>query len=268
MNTITVIAVNYNNFSYTEAMCTSLATQVGLGKDFDIQCIIVDNSTDKADSAKLAQYCENADWIRMVSCPDNPGYFGGLNRGLSEAGESAYVIIGNNDLEFFPDFCAKLMNKVYESNQLVICPDVVTADGIHQNPHVLNRTNWLRRFKFDLYFSHYLVALSLVYISKYNKKYVQKRMVVDTACEISMGVGACYILSSNFLKRIKSLYFPWFLYGEEACLAWQVRDVGGIIWYDPELVVRHAESASCSKLPSRVAYEFGREAYWGYRHLL
>jgi GT2 family glycosyltransferase len=112
------------------------------------------------------------------------------------------------------------------------------------------------------------MALLLTYISKYNKKYVQKRVVIDSGCEISMGVGACYVLTSSFIEKIGNLYFPWFLYGEEACLAWQVRDAGGIIWYDPDLIVSHAESASCSKLPSRLAYDFGRESYWGYRHLL
>jgi len=83
-----------------------------------------------------------------------------------------------------------------------------------------------------------------------------------------MGVGACYVLMPGFLATSKRLFFPAFLYGEEACLAWQVRDAGGITWYDPSLKVDHAESAACSKLPSRTAYEYGREAYWRYRHLL
>ena len=83
-----------------------------------------------------------------------------------------------------------------------------------------------------------------------------------------MGVGACYVLLPAFFEKCGDLFFPWFLFGEEACLAWQVRDAGGVTWYDPKLRVDHAESASCSKLPGRVAYEHAREAYWGYRSLL
>ena len=86
--------------------------------------------------------------------------------------------------------------------------------------------------------------------------------------EISMGVGACYVLRPAFFDKCKDLYFPWFLFGEEACLAWQVREAGGVTWYDPTLRIDHAESASCSKLPGHVAYEHAREAYWGYRSFL
>lgn len=269
MDVIYFVVVNFNNFSYTEKLCRSLIQQNGKDTCFRIECIVVDNSNDKKDSNKLNDYCNNFDWIKVVTCPDNPGYFGGLNRGLLEVKESRYVVIGNNDLEFQPDFCAKLMSNSYKSSHFVICPDVVTIDGVHQNPHVLKRTNWLRRLKFDLYFSHYLIAILLTSISKLSKRRDNTNSkLIDAACEISMGVGACYVLTTAFLDKINSLFFPGFLYGEEACLAWQVRDVGGVIWFDPDLVVKHAESVSCSLLPSRVAYEFGREAYWGYRHLL
>lgn len=268
MSIINFVCVNFNNSTYTEKLCKSLDAQLGRGFEFSIRCIVVDNSTDNQDADKLMRYCGAIDWVVYIRSPVNVGYFGGLNRGLIETKGSKYVVIGNNDLEFQPDFCSKLVNKIYKHNQLVICPDIITPDGVHQNPHVLKRTNWWRRFKFDMYFAHYSMAVILSYISGLYKERVNTRKTTDTACEISMGAGACYILTRRFLDKIDSLYFPWFLYGEEACLSWQVRESGGIMWFDPELVVKHAEKATCSKLPSRVAYGFGREAYWQYRSLL
>jgi len=267
-NVISFVVVNYNNSSYTKALCESLSKQDGFGVYFNVKCLVIDNSNDKEDSKKLSDYCENIKWIEIMTCPDNPGYFGGLNRGLLGVKDSKYVVVGNNDLEFNADFCNKLISKTYKPNQLVICPDVITSDGVHQNPHVLKRTNWLRRLKFDLYFSNYWVATFLSRTANllHNRETINNNF--KNASEISMGVGACYILSSYFFENYKQLFFPWFLYGEEACLAWQVRDAGGVIWYDPDLVVTHAENVSCSLLPSRAAYNFGRDAYWGYRHLL
>jgi hypothetical protein len=151
---------------------------------------------------------------------------------------------------------------------LVVCPDLCTVDGVHQNPHVLHRTGWLRRLKFDIYFSHYLSSIPASWLARQLPRRRRRRNSPGSAGVINMGVGACYVLLPRFLKAAKRLFFPGFLYGEEACLAWQVRDAGGITWYDPSLKVNHAESAACSKLPSRKAYEYGRESYWRYRHLL
>lgn len=80
-----------------------------------------------------------------------------------------------------------------------------------------------------------------------------------------MGIGACYVLLPAFLKKYKSLVFPHFLYGEEAYLSRQVHERGGLLFYDPDLVVLHKESATLSKLPKRTTYEFGRDGYWHYR---
>lgn len=83
-----------------------------------------------------------------------------------------------------------------------------------------------------------------------------------------MGVGACYILTTEFFKKFKKLDYPHFLYAEEAYLTNQIHTAGGIHWFDPDLRVHHAESASLSKIPKRTAYEFGKSSYWGCRHFL
>ena len=206
----------------------------------------------------------------VVRSEVNVGYFGGLNLGLAAVprAENDLVVIGNNDLEFDADFSQRLDAQRYRPDVMVVCPDVVTADGVHQNPHVLHRTDWRRRLKFDVYFSHYLLSMPLRWFAQRLPGRAGRGSTPGQTGEISMGVGAVYVLLPAFLQKVTRLFFPAFLYGEEACLAWQVRDAGGIVWYDPTLRVSHAESAACSKLPSRTAYEYGREAYWLYRPLL
>lgn len=269
MKHLCFIAVNFNNHGYSIALARSLARQRGLGEAFSVTLLVVDNSTDPADAQGLGAGLGQFAWAQVLTTHANLGYFGGLNAGLKAMPPGQdLVIIGNNDLEFDDDFCLTLIGNRYEPMVQVVCPDVVTKDGVHQNPHVLERTDWVRRTKFDLYFSHYLVGCLLSAISNRIVKKVQAPRGPGVAREICMGVGACYVLLPEFLRHSQSLFFDWFLYGEEACLSWQVRSTGGITWYDPSLRVRHAESASCSKLPGRVAYEMGREAYWGYRSRL
>ena len=82
---------------------------------------------------------------------------------------------------------------------------------------------------------------------------------------IHMGIGACYILPSVYFDFIKRLDYPFFLYGEEAFFSQQIHTAGGTLFYDSSLSVLHAESATLSKLPSRMTYEYARQGYPTYK---
>jgi GT2 family glycosyltransferase len=83
-----------------------------------------------------------------------------------------------------------------------------------------------------------------------------------------MGVGACYVLTPEFFRQFKTLRYFFFLYGEEAYIADQIHSAGGLLLFDPDLRVDHAESAALSKVPNRTAYEYARKGYPDYRRLL
>lgn len=264
------ICVNFNGALFTRAWLASVFAQREAAPEVQIKAVIVDNASSTAEYGELQAFCEGHEAVQVVRSDTNVGYFGGLNLGLEAitAAPQDYLVIGNNDLVFAPDFTATLLKTRYRPEVMVVCPDLKTADGVHQNPHVPDRTSWFRRLQFDVYFSHYVVGLPGRWLARRFPKSRPRGTSHGVPREICMGVGACYVLLPGFLTRIPSLYFPAFLYGEEACLSWQVRSAGGIEWYDPALKVEHAESAACSKLPSRTAYEYGREAYWRYRQLL
>ena len=244
--------------------------QRGLDINFTICCSIVDNSTDEQDSRNIQIFSSQYDWIDHVIAPSNLGYFGGLNCGLNrvENDEYDFLVICNNDLKVDSEFCIRLFGRKYAANIFAVCPDVVTADGLHQNPHSLNKIGWIRRFQFDLYFSHYYVARLMSMILRVVRPVKVSPPQPVAGCEIHMGIGAIYVLTSEFLKRFRKLNFPHFLYGEEAYFSDQIHAAGGVLWFDPELRVRHAESASLSKVPKRTAYEFARSGYSSYRKML
>lgn len=267
---IAFVCVNYRNSAFTLDFCESLIGQRGLGSFFEMICVVVDNSFESEDSSRLCQSLLKFDWVKYVAPERNLGYFGGLNFGLDNLSlnEANCVVLCNNDLQFDESFCQVLCSRKYASDIYAICPDVVTPDGFHQNPHIKKRISWWRRKQFDLYYFHYFVACMLMAFLKIVRPAKRNSVAPLVEQEIHMGIGACYVLTREFLNVFKRLEYPKFLYGEEAYFSNQIHLAGGILWFDPALLVHHAESATLSKIPKRKAYEFAREGYSGYRGML
>lgn len=270
MYRIAFVCVDYNGWEHTRKFCESLAQQNGRGRDFELACVIVDNSGQAQPDAELRDIVQSHEGAVCLSPAKNIGYFGGLNFGLKSLtlDQWDFVLICNNDLEFDADFCARLISNSYSERTFAICPDVVTRDGLHQNPHVLTRMGTLRKLRFDVYFSHYWMARLLIGVLQLVRPKKSSPPQPAAACELHMGIGACYVLTRAFLDRFDSLRYPHFLYGEEAFFSDQIHEAGGVLWFDPTLVVHHAESAATSKMPKRVTYEFARESYSDYRNML
>jgi GT2 family glycosyltransferase len=270
MNKIAIVCVNYESYDYTIKMCKSLKWQKGIHDLFELEVFVVDNS--KNVSNTLIEYCRNEPMIRYLRSEKNNGYFAGLNEGLSsiDVTKYEYVCIGNNDLEFKDDFFLHLTGLSVKGEVYSLCPDIVTSDGVHQNPHVKTKISLAGKFKLDLYYSNWYVAVFLLKIKSlfdifFKIKY-QKAM--SESCEIHMGIGALYILTKSFFLENKELHFPFFLYGEEAFFSNQIHTTGGLLIYEPSLVVNHAESATLSKVPSKIRYLYAKESYSTYRGML
>lgn len=267
---IAFICVNFNNFSYTKKLCDSLVRQSGRDSQFSIDCIVVDNSTDEEDSLALSEFAEKHSWIKCLHASKNLGYFGGLNHGLQNAALDiySYVVIGNNDLTYEASFCQELCRANYGRNVYAVCPDVITKDGVHQNPHVMKKMGRWWRLQLDIYFLHYYFAWLLLAILRVIRPVKSSPPQPASQCEIHMGIGACYVLTRAFFAKFKSLNYPHFLYGEEAYFSDQIHSSSGVLLFDPVLRVHHAESATLSKMPRRMAYEFARVGYPSYRKML
>ncbi len=272
LQNIMFICVNYNNSRYTEKFIKSLLQQNNINPRFKISMLVVDNSTDLSEIQLLKNLCElNSEFVKLIIAEENLGYFGGLNYGLSQINHLDYdfIIIGNNDLEFKDDFCCNLLDKKINLDVLALVPEVITSDGVQQNPHVLKPISWVKRFEYDIFYLHWYVAEFLFFI-KYNIfKQTRKHPLIKYSPQpIHMGIGAIYILTKNFFKFYSQLDFPLFLYGEEAFFSHQIHKVNGVIMFEPDLVVYHAESAATSKLAKRKVYEYSKKGYPLYRKYL
>jgi GT2 family glycosyltransferase len=265
------ITVVYNNYPDTEEFCRSLQIQ-DRSTQFDLHCVIVDNSTDSAVSARLLSLTAAYDFVSIFKPEENTGYFGGLNYALEryDCSKCSCVVVCNNDLEFSADFCKTFIDMSFSDDTFVVCPNVVTLDGFHQNPHALRPLSRIARARLDLYFSHYYVAVLLKSVKRVIRFIVPYRLGshrVNPSSFVHLGIGACYLLLPQFFARFSKLHYPFFLYGEEAFLSAQVHQGGGRLFYCSTLNLLHKESATLSKIPARVGYEYARSGYRTYRRL-
>lgn len=261
---VAFICVNYNNSKVTIEYILNV---IEIKQNFDVKIIIVDNASHETDILELEKFIIdlNNNDIVLIKSIENLGYFRGLNLGINyiDKVEYDYVVIGNNDLIFESNFINQLSIKNFNNNVFVISPNIIRIDGVHQNPHIVNKFNLIQRLYRKLYFSNYYIG-NLIYLF-YNRirSYIVKEDRLDNDKEqiILMGYGACYILTKYFFVNFNELDAPLFLMGEEGVLANQVIGANGITLYCPDLIVNHHDHTSIGKLPSRWLFELNRIAY-------
>jgi GT2 family glycosyltransferase len=262
------VCTNYNNAAYTVEAVRSLAADAA----HEYHIVVVDNASAPADLETLQRLaCEHPN-VDLVLNGSNVGYFGGLNVGLKRLREThpalEFMVVGNNDLVFpagFGDSVARLRPVLLA--HAVTCPDIVTADGQHQNPHVIRGISRLRKLVYRAYFANYYLALAIRRLARLTASTTARSDVQRHAMggNIYAGHGACYILGPVFFQHFPGLPARTFLMGEEMFLARQLQEAGLAPYYEPSIKVLHRYHATVGKIPSRRMWELSREAYRIYR---
>ena len=256
---VAFICVNYNNSKYTLDYISSL----NKSSIHEFEIIVVDNNSSEIDLVKLLKSKLN---FKLIKSKTNLGYFKGLNLGLDSIenkDEYDYTVIGNNDLTFENNFLNKLESLELSDDILAIAPNIITLDGVHQNPHVLKRFSKLVKFFHHAYFSNYFIGQLIFKLSDFykSKKRIRDRKGNNTSKEIFMGYGACYILTPAFFKHYNCLDAPVFLMGEEAIFSNQIHKAKGKVYYFPELKLTHKDHASIGRMPSKTLYTISQKSF-------
>lgn len=263
------VFTNFNNSQVTREAIHSISLNDYWDDSF---IVIVDNKSDENDIELLKGIQLDFPNIRLILNNENSGYFRGLNFGIKYLRDNHkninYIIIGNNDLVFPPDFIKSIYaNRAIFEIYPVVSPDLVTLDGIHQNPHAIKKISKLRKLIYDLYFSSYRLALIISIIAKTTKKITGRKdgTQYGVAQTIYMGHGACYILGPEFFKHYDQLWAPTFLMGEEFFLSKQIESKNFKIFYEPSIIVNHQCHATMDKMPRKKLWEIAKKSHKTYR---
>ena len=270
------VCTNYNNSSLTRAAVASLCTGT---KPDDVRVVVVDNESQESDVASLRDVAGEFAGVDLVLNPRNVGYFAGLNIGIRRMREMhpdvTHIVVGNNDLVFPPDFIERVRSHrdVFE-RWAVVAPDLVTLDGVHQNPHVLYPLGRIRKLIWDAYYLSYGMAAVVKQLARIARPLtVRKENVPGTDLykrpgPIEQGYGACYLLGPCFFRHFGRLFAPTFMMQEEFFLYEQLRSIGQLTYYDPRFVVGHHGHATVDQMPSRSRWKISRDAHRVYKNYL
>jgi GT2 family glycosyltransferase len=263
------VFTNFNNADYTIKAIQSLQEDPNREKFY---IVVVDNNSEENDTEILKSFAENNLNVEIIYSAVNVGYFKGLNIGIkyikNNFADVQCLVVGNNDVLFPKNF----YNSIFENKELilkypVISPDIITSDGFHQNPHVIEKVSKIRELFYDLYHSNYTIAKLVIKLAKLTHKVTRRKDEdrYEVSGEIYQGYGACYILTPKFFDLFEELYSPTFLMYEEYFLSKQLSDKSYKVFYEPSIVVTHLMHASTDKLPGKLKWEFSKQSHMEYR---
>lgn len=263
------IFTNYFSCEHSEKVIKSLSQLETFQQHL---IIIVDNNSDEKNKQILTQLALDYSNVKIIFNNDNIGYFRGLNIGINFLKENyqdiEVLIIGNNDLVFPKNFYEQLSNKRYLLDTIpVISPNIITADGEHQNPHVIAKISFFREVMYDLYYSNFFIAKLIKQIAHVTKRFTDRsdEEQFDKAQFIYQGHGSCYILGPTFFEHFKELFSPTFLMSEEFFLSYQLNTKKFQIFYEPSIEIQHSWHSSINNLPKKKMWQIARDAHRVYR---
>jgi GT2 family glycosyltransferase len=262
------VCTNYRNSAYTQEAVRSLLKN----DTHQHRVVVVDNNSDSEDVEALKNLASEFQHVELILNKENVGYFRGLNLGIRHLRSSQpdidIMVIGNNDLVFPADFADSLERNLSTfEKHAVVSPDIVTLDGVHQNPHVISNIGKFREFIYDLYYANYYLALTIQQLAKLSRAFTDRpdETLHDVAQEIYQGYGACYLLGPLFFHYFEELWAPTFVLHEEYFLSKQLSDKSMRVYYEPSIQVLHHCRGAMGKITSKRAWELGRSAHKVYR---
>lgn len=212
MSVFNFICVNYNGASFTKTLLESLESMVVPPGDL-IVLVIVDNDSADADRIALRLLKSDKVDVKIIESSKNIGYFPAMNLGIDyvRKNNQGLIIVGNNDLKYRFDFVEKLSGLTLNDDILVVSPDVVTVDGVHQNPLSTKKLTKMQLLVEDLYYSNYYVSRFLINAKKLffrligSKKIIPANQYIENEMIINRGIGACYFLTESFFNHFDRL---------------------------------------------------------------
>lgn len=262
------VCTNYDNSADTREAVRSLLRN---GRD-EYRIAVVDNHSDSKNVEVLKSIASEFQQAEVILNKENLGYFKGLNLGIRHLRDSNpdihLMVVGNNDLVFPTDFgeCVR-RNQATFKKYPVVSPDIVTLDGVHQNPHVISKIGKFREFMYNLYYANYYAAIAIRQLARLTRNFADRSDETqhEVAQEIYQGYGACYLLGPVFFRHFEELWAPSFLMHEEYFLSKQLSDKGFSVFYEPSIKVQHRCHGAMATITSRKAWEAARAAQKVYR---
>lgn len=236
---VSLITINYNQAQVTCDMLAS--TRVLTYPAFEV--IVVDNGS-RDDPRPLIEQ-GNYPNVTVIMSPENLGFSGGNNLGISHA-KGEYLFLLNNDTIVTPDLITNLLGPFLKNPSVgVTCPKI----RFYDQPGILQYAGYhpLSRFTGRTW----AVGLMEEDKGQYNQ-----------GGPTFFAHGAAMMVSRKVLEAAGSLDDSFFLYYEELDWSARIRKAGFVIYYEPSALIYHRESMSVGKQSALKVYYHIRNRLW------
>lgn len=236
---ISLITVNYNQAVVT---CDMLESTRSLTYP-RYEIIVVDNGSKEDPTERIRQ--GNYPNVTVVVSPDNLGFSGGNNLGISHA-QGDYYFLLNNDTFVTPNLLELLLEPFRKDPSVgVTCPKI----RFHDQPTIIQYAGYrpLNEYTGQTW------AVGLMEPDQGQH---------DQSGPTYFAHGAAMMVSRTVLERAGTLDDSFFLYYEELDWSARIRRAGFQIYYQAAALIYHRESMSVGKANAMKVYYHTRNRLW------
>ncbi|MDE5640465.1 MAG: glycosyltransferase family 2 protein [Bifidobacterium castoris] len=230
----------------------------------DYHVVVVDNNSANGSYERLRERYAGAGDVTLLHNAANEGFARGNNKGYEYCCTQLgcdYIVTLNNDVVLADDGLMRWAVADYTATGCaVIGPDIISGkDGDHQNPMsaVVDSPQQIHALRKHIRRNMLLLRTHLYGVFKQLKGDAGCGRTPDNAASFAREHaaqrpcvpvklhGSCLIFTPAFLKAFTEPFDPGtFLYMEEDILVLRCRRQGLTLYYDPRIVVHHAEDVS------------------------
>lgn len=253
---ITYVVLHYLATQDTLECVNSILNNVK-SKAHETYIVVIDNGSLDNSYACLKEAFKEYPEVALIKSDENLGFARGNNLGYQYAKykiKADFIVLLNNDTIISQqNFSDVIVRKYDEKQYSVLGPDIITADGLHQNPG--RKQSWsfkeLRIYRLKkqvrilLSYLHLDAAISRM-IGRVKEVYRTETLKGDV--ENTILHGACLIFSPLYVKQFEGLHEETFLYMEEDILKLYADFYGFLMLYSSELQIFHKEDIATNMI--------------------
>ncbi len=219
---VSIIVVSHNDEADLPLSIESALAQRGV----ETETAVVDSASSDASREIVRGFAPK---VRLIALPANVGFAAAMNAGIA-ATSGQYVLALNPDCRLEPDFCAALAKRLDRA------PQVGSASGRVYRAEGPGLTPTVRLDSTGIYFTPTGRHFDRGSEEEEKEKYREEAEVFGTS-----GAAGFYRREALESARISTGYFDsdYFLYREDADLAWRLSNLGWKCLYVPSAVAYH-----------------------------
>lgn len=230
---LSVIILNYNKSDLTLKCLKSLNEHYKNEFEKDnFEIIVVDNASQAEDIRVLRDTINSFSRknLRLVENKFNAGFSKGCNLGAKIA-KGDFLLFLNNDTEVKDDGLLKMVDYVYENNNVAVLGGKLSNMDGSQQPSV---------GKFYTLGSAFLLLLGLQRVGLVDKN-------PDQISEVDWVKGGCLMIKKSVFDDLAGFDEKIFMYTEDMELCYRAKKEGYRVFYYPHVKIVHVDQGSSSR---------------------